>query len=131
MLDTLFHTGGVTTMEALWAGLPVLSHAAPPSDRSGAAILAAIGLEDLAAPSLDAYQEIAIGLAADPARQAALKARLAAQRESAPLFDAERFARHLEQAFEMIWQDHKAGRSAAQRAPIRVPALPRREDKRA
>jgi predicted O-linked N-acetylglucosamine transferase (SPINDLY family) len=45
-----------------------------------------------------------MNLARDPAALAALKAKLVAQRNTAPLFDTERFARHLESAYVTMWE---------------------------
>ncbi len=121
VLDTLHHTGGVTTAEALWTGLPVLTFAGPPSDRAGEALVTAAGLPELACPRED-FVATAVELGRDDDRLAALKAKLNTQRDTCPLFDLERFTRHLECAYEMIWQHHESG-DASRR--IQVPALPK------
>ena len=56
-LDTLYHVGGVTTIDALWTAVPVVTVAGPShSMRTGASLLSAIGLPRLITPSLDAYE---------------------------------------------------------------------------
>jgi len=54
------------------------------------------------------YESLAISLGRDPARLAGLRQRLLVQRETAPLWDTPRFARHLETAYEAMiqrWHD--------------------------
>ncbi|MAG98450.1 MAG: tetratricopeptide repeat protein [Alphaproteobacteria bacterium] len=121
VLDTLHHTGGVTTAEALWTGLPVLTFAGPPSDRAGEALVTAAGMPELACPR-GAFVETAVALGHDDDRLEAIKAKLVAQRDTCPLFDLERFTRHLERAYEMIWQHHESSDPSHR---IQVPALPR------
>jgi predicted O-linked N-acetylglucosamine transferase (SPINDLY family) len=120
-LDTLLHGGGVTTVDALWAGTPVVTVAgeSPPS-RNGASLLAAIGLEDLIFESIEAYEAGAFALATDPARLAAVKARLKQNRDTHPLFNTERLARHLEAAYRLMWRRWRDGKPPA---TINVPPL--------
>ena len=120
-LDTLFLGGGVTSVDALWAGVPVVTVAgeAPPA-RNGLSLLHAIGLDELAVDSIEAYEKLAFQLATDPAQLSQIKVRLWANRETHPLFDVARLTRHLESAFEAIWRHHVDGFWDH----IRIPALP-------
>lgn len=120
-LDNLYIGGGVTTTDALWIGLPVLTLAgdAPPS-RNGATLLHAIGLPELVTGSIDEYQRMAYRLATQPAELAALKAKLLSNRDTAPLFDAPRLTRHLERGYELMWENHAAGNTPR---TITVPRL--------
>ena len=121
-LDTLWHGGGVTTADALWAGLPVLSATGDtPQSRNGASLLGAIGLDELIVPDLATYEATAFRLASEPARLAALKARLRANRETEPLFRPERLTRHLEEGYRLIWRNHLEG---APPRTVEVPRLP-------
>jgi predicted O-linked N-acetylglucosamine transferase (SPINDLY family) len=96
-LDTLPYNAHATTIDALWAGLPVLTClGASFQGRVAASLLTAAGLPELITSSLDDYADAARGLARNPARLASLRARLEAQRLSAPLFDTVRFTRDLE-----------------------------------
>jgi predicted O-linked N-acetylglucosamine transferase (SPINDLY family) len=122
-LDTLYHGGGVTSADALWVGVPVVSLAGEaPSSRIGASLLSALDLPELIATSLDDYAAIARALATDPAHLATMKAKLRANVEAQPLFDMDRLARHLESAYESMWSRHTEGKRPA---AISVPALPR------
>ncbi|HEX7920493.1 MAG TPA: tetratricopeptide repeat protein [Bradyrhizobium sp.] len=109
-LDTTPYNAHTTASDALWAGLPVLTI---PGDtfasRVAASLLHATGLPELVAESPEAYERMAIDLATDPSRLAALKARLAANRRTAPLFDTKRFTRHIEAAYTAMYERHRAG----------------------
>jgi len=110
MLDTMPYGAHTTTSDALWAGVPIVTMLGPSfANRVAASLVTAIGAPDLIAPSLDGYEALALGLARDPARLAALKARLAANRLTAPLFDAERFRRHIERGYETMMEIARAG----------------------
>jgi predicted O-linked N-acetylglucosamine transferase (SPINDLY family) len=52
---------------------------------------------------------MAIDLAADTARMAALRQRLADKRRTMPLFDTERTTRHIERAYELAHERHMSG----------------------
>ena len=121
-LDTAHHTSGVTTIDALWAGVPVVTIAgAAHSARTGASILSAMEMPELICADLAGYEALARDLATDPRRLAALRDKLAAKRDSAPLFDVARLARHLEAAYRLMWQSgamaKNRGPSACRRSP--------------
>ena len=119
-LDTLWHGGGVTTVDALWAGLPVLTiEGATPAARLGTTLSRAAGFPDLIVPDLDAYVETAIALGRDRDRLAALEARLRTVAPASPLFDTARYTRHLDAAFCEMWRIWAAGE-----APRRITIAP-------
>jgi protein O-GlcNAc transferase len=104
-LDTFPYNGTTTTCEALWMGVPVVTwrgdrHAG----RVGASLLAAVGLDELVAPSLEAYVALARHLAADLARLAAVSRSLRGRLKASPLLDARSLARALEAAYREMWQ---------------------------
>jgi protein O-GlcNAc transferase len=103
VLDTLPYNGHATTSHALWAGLPVLTRRGETfAGRVAASLLNAIGLPELITTTADAYEALAIELATCPGRLHAIKAKLEDNRLATPLFDTERFARHLERAYRMM-----------------------------
>lgn len=113
-LDTLGHAGGVTTVDALWVGVPTITHmGASPAARTGVSLLSAVGLPELIAADIAAYRDLAIRLASDHAARTAVKAKLRAALPTAPLFDAKRLARHLEAAYRLMWQRWRDGRAPA------------------
>ncbi len=109
-LDTTPVGAHTTASDALWAGLPVLTVPGEGfASRVGASLLRAAGLPELAVGSLADYEATALRLARDPEGRARLKARLAAERHRAPLFDTDRLARALERAYATMWGIHAAG----------------------
>jgi predicted O-linked N-acetylglucosamine transferase (SPINDLY family) len=109
-LDSTPYNAGATGAAALWSGLPVLTLLGETFvGRMAASMLHAIGLPDLVATSLSHYEALALELASDPARCAALRTRLADNRQTCPLFDTARFVRHLETAYAKMWQHHREG----------------------
>ncbi|HVW73515.1 MAG TPA: tetratricopeptide repeat protein [Rhizomicrobium sp.] len=102
-LDILPYNAHATAADALWAGLPVLTCAQGCfAGRVAASLLHAVGLPELIAPTPQDYETMAVALARDPDRLAALKAKLAANRASAPLFDTPRFARDIEAVYARL-----------------------------
>jgi predicted O-linked N-acetylglucosamine transferase (SPINDLY family) len=109
-LDTWPFNAHTTASDALWAGLPVLTCIGEtlPS-RVAASLLTSVGLPELITRSPPEYEELAVRLATHPEELAALRARLALNRSSAPLFDSARLARHLEAAFTQMYERHRTG----------------------
>ena len=109
-LDTLPYNAHTTASDALWAGLPVLTQMGQAfAGRVAASLLNAVGLPEMITRDAAAYEALGIALGRDPARVAALKAKLAAAIPAAPLFNTPRFTRHLECAYRVMWQRHAAG----------------------
>jgi predicted O-linked N-acetylglucosamine transferase (SPINDLY family) len=112
-LDTLPFNGGTTASDALWAGLPLLTCAGDAfAARMAGSVLRAAGLPELVTQSLVDYEAKALALARQPQDLHALRARLGETRR-APLFDTDRFRRHLESAYEQMWQRHERGEEPA------------------
>jgi predicted O-linked N-acetylglucosamine transferase (SPINDLY family) len=121
MLDTMPYGAHTTGSDALWAGVPLITVLGTSfANRVAASLVTAIGMPELIAPSLEAYEALALAIARDPARLAALKTKLAAKRLTAPLFDAERFRRHIERAYETMMERARAGQAPQ---PFDVPIL--------
>lgn len=109
-LDGTNLEGGATTLDALWAGVPVIvARGDTFSNRGRSKMIEVCGMPELMAGSLDEYQRIAIELGSDPEKLAAAKARLAANLRSTPLFDIGRFTGYFERSLEMVWQNYEAG----------------------
>lgn len=105
VLDTFPYTGGTTTCQALWMGVPVVTlTGATATSRGGASLLHAVGLDELVAESADEYLDVAAALAQDRARLAALRAGMRERMTASPLMDAGRFTRNLEKAYRAMWQ---------------------------
>lgn len=101
-LDTFPYGAQTTASHALWAGLPVVTlRGATAVSRISASILQTAGLPDLVADTLDAYYELALGLATEAQRRSAVRDRVTAARQSA-LFDADAYRLHVEMAYQMM-----------------------------
>ncbi len=109
-LDTLPYNAHTTASDALWAGLPVLTCAGEPfASRVAASLVSALGLPELIARTPAEFEALAIALASDRARLEQVRAKLLANRSTAPLFDTPRFARHIEAAYAEMYERHLAG----------------------
>ena len=109
-LDTLPFNAGTTASDALWASLPVLTCAGEAfAARMAGGLLNAIGLPELITHSLEDYEALALKLATTPDALADIKARLARNRTTYPLFDTARFCRHLESAYKTMWEIQQRG----------------------
>jgi len=109
-LDTSPYNAGATASDALWAGLPVLTCLGETfAGRMGASLLRAIHLPELMTETPEQYERLAIELATDPDRLREIRRKLAAHRLAAPLFDMQRFTRHLEAAYAGMLERHRAG----------------------
>ena len=92
-LDPYPLTGGTTTTESLWMGVPVVSLIGEAFyERLSASILANSGLADLATPDPAEYVRIAAALAADRDRRLTLRHSLREQIRSGPLGQTQQFA---------------------------------------
>jgi protein O-GlcNAc transferase len=104
-LDPFPCNGGTTSLDTLWMGVPFVTLAGRHfTSRMGVTILTNAGLPQLIAASEHEYLEIAAALANDPARLQGLRSGLRERVRASPLMDAQRYARHLEQAYRGMWQ---------------------------
>ena len=107
-LDPTPFSGALTSCEALWMGVPVITlRSLRPVGRQTLALLHCVGLDELIAETPDGYVEIARQLAADRQRLGSLRSGLRAQVARSPLLDGIGLAR----ALEAVYQRHalKAG----------------------
>jgi predicted O-linked N-acetylglucosamine transferase (SPINDLY family) len=111
-LDTLPYNAHTTASDALWTGLPVLTRTGVTfASRVAASLLHAMNLPDLVVATEAEYEEMAVALALDQQRYKALRQRVEESRQSAPLFNCERFTHHLESAYSAIFERYQAGLS--------------------
>jgi predicted O-linked N-acetylglucosamine transferase (SPINDLY family) len=95
MLDSLYWSGGNTSLDAIACSLPIVTC---PGDlmrgRQSAGMLSAMGLDELVVSSREAYVELALRVGSDPQYRDTLRHALA--RRSALIFDQEAPIRALE-----------------------------------
>lgn len=120
-LDPFPYSGGLTTLEALAMGVPVLGvTGATFAGRHAASHMTAVGLPEWIAPSPAACLERAGHLTRDLEALSALRSGLRERLFSSPLCNGPRFARHLEAAVRTMWRQRQ---ESAQRG-FDVPVLP-------
>ena len=109
-LDTLPCNAHTTASDALWAGVPVMTCLGTAfAGRVAASLLHAVGLPELVTDNLAAYEALALRLARNPAVLAAIRRKLQENRLTQPLFDTERFRRHIEAAYTRMWEIFERG----------------------
>jgi protein O-GlcNAc transferase len=109
-LDTLPYNAHTTASDALWTGLPIVTCQGEGfAGRVGASLLHAAGMSDLVTTNLADYETLALRLANDPSALKALRERLTAKRSNLPLFDTDRFRRHIEAAYSTMWDIYQRG----------------------
>jgi predicted O-linked N-acetylglucosamine transferase (SPINDLY family) len=107
-LDTLPYTAISTAIDALWAGLPLLTCRGHTfAGRGATSMLHAVGLPEMVADSLQTYEAIALRLARDRSALSHLRKKLTHERDARPLFDTDRFRRSIERAYVAMWGRHK------------------------
>jgi protein O-GlcNAc transferase len=109
VLDPFPYSGGLTTCEALWMGVPTITCPGEIfASRHSLSHLSNAGLADWAVASVEDYVEMAIARTQDLPALAALRADLRERVRRSPLCDAQRFGRNLGNALRSAWRDHYA-----------------------
>ena len=104
-LDTTPYSGGTTTCDALWMGVPVITVAGTRSiSRSTTSILATLGLSDWIATSPEDYVRLAVRCTEDRESIAELRRTLRGRMRASPLVDELQFARDVEDAYRRMWR---------------------------
>lgn len=105
VLDPFPYTGGLTTCESLWMGVPTITVAGQTfSSRHATSHLSNVGLQDWIAPDIGAYMSMAIARAANVAALADLRAGLRARVKASALCDGPRFGRSLGAGLRHAWR---------------------------
>jgi predicted O-linked N-acetylglucosamine transferase (SPINDLY family) len=113
-LDARPYNAHTTASDALWCGLPVLTCPGETfSARVAGSMLRTIGLTELIAANLEDYRDTAIQLAQNPEQLTAITNRLISNRLSTPLYDTARLTRHMETAYQTMYQRWVDGRGPA------------------
>jgi predicted O-linked N-acetylglucosamine transferase (SPINDLY family) len=111
-LDTLPYNGHVTSLDALWMGVPTVTLVGTTiAGRAGFSQLTNLGLPELIAKTPEQFQEIAIGLVKDLPRLSLLRASLRQRMRNSPLMDTQSFARDIEAAYKNMWHNWCSART--------------------
>ncbi len=105
-LDSTPYSGGTTTSEALWMGVPVITLPGERMvSRMSASMLHSVGLNELIARDPDDFVRIAKELAQDAPRRTRLRHELRPRLAASPLRDGPGLARHFGDVFRQMWAD--------------------------
>jgi len=104
-LDPFPHGGGMTTLDALWMGVPVVTWpGATISSRLAAASLTSLNLTDFISSNRDEYVKLAVAKAADIDGLARLRATLRGRLAGSVIGDPKRYAHAVEKAYREMWR---------------------------
>lgn len=105
-LDPFPYSGGVTTLEAMWMGVPVVTLIGDTfAGRHSASHLTAAGLAGFCARTLDDYVTLAVDWSQRRDDLATLRSTLRQRVAASPLCDAPRFAGHLANELMRLWAE--------------------------
>jgi predicted O-linked N-acetylglucosamine transferase (SPINDLY family) len=105
VLDTFPYNGATTTLETLWMGIPVVTRVGGQfTARYGYTLLTNAGLSEGIAWSDQEYIDWGIRYGIDPNLRLQVTHKLRQFRHSAPLWDAQKFTREMENALQQMWQ---------------------------
>jgi len=104
-LDPFPFTGGVTTFDALWMGLPVITLAGDDfTGRMGVTQLSALGRPEWIAATEEQYVDISVSLAREASARRRARADQRQRLMASPLCDGPRLARAVEEAYRQMWR---------------------------
>jgi SAM-dependent methyltransferase len=123
-LDPFPFNGGLTTIEALWMGVPVVTlEGASVVARQSTSLLMNIGVPELIFPNLDAYIEGAVKLAGDAQRMQTLRRELRNRMVNSPICQPEQFSLDLEALYRRMWQAWCRGETLGTDAQAAAPVV--------
>ena len=106
-LDPFPYSGGLTTLEALWMGVPVVTLTGQTfCGRHSTSHLNNVGLSELVTATAADYVATAVALTQDTDRLTTLRRGLRAQMATSPLCDAKGYTRDLEAAYREMWKKY-------------------------
>jgi predicted O-linked N-acetylglucosamine transferase (SPINDLY family) len=109
-LDTWPYNAGTTGIDALWAGLPLLTKSGISSgSRMAASALNAINMPELIAMNDVQYKEKAILLATDAVYMSEIKNKLQSNIPNSQLFDVVTNVKHIENAYKEMYRLYQSG----------------------
>ena len=106
-LDPFPFSGGATSCNALWIGVPLITCPGETfASRHGLSYLSGLGRTETIAGDRQQYVRLAVGLAEDLDRLAALRSQLRQQMSRSPLCDGQRHAANLLEVLRTVWRNY-------------------------
>ena len=113
-LDTFNYNAHTTAIEALWAGLPLVTKIGDQfAARVGASLLNGLGLSDLITSTEAEYEALTLKLAQDQDALSSVRDRLNNARSTSLVFDTKQYVRDFESALTTIWKRRVSGQEPA------------------
>lgn len=113
-IDTFNYNAHTTSVEALYVGLPVVTKCGEQfAARVATSVLNAAGLPELSADSEQAYYDLILDLATNPAKLKSVREKLASIGPQSALFDTAQYTRDFEKGLELAFQRYLDGEPAA------------------
>lgn len=112
-LDPWPYSGGLSTIEALIMGVPVISNPGPTfAGRHAATHLINIGMAEWVTENWATYKETIVSLTQNLNALANIRANLRSKVENSSIYDGERFAAHVSKALRLMWEQRVEGYKA-------------------
>jgi len=110
VLDTYPYNGATTTLETLWMGIPIVTRVGEQfAARNSYTMMMNAGVTEGIAWTDEEYVEWGIRLGKDAALRQQISWKMRQSREAAPLWNAQKFTREMENAYEQMWQRYIEG----------------------
>ena len=107
VLDTFPYNGATTTLETLWMCIPIVTKVGEQfAARNSYTMMMNAGISEGIAWNNAEYVEWGIRLGTDAALREDIATRLKASRQTSPLWNGEKFAREMENAYQQMWQQY-------------------------
>lgn len=104
-LDSLPFSGGTTSCDTLWMGVPIVTMPGTRSvSRSASSVVSNVGLTDWIASSPEDYVRRAVRFAGERKLLAELRGSMRSRMAASPLMDEVRFVHDLERAYREMWR---------------------------
>lgn len=111
-LDCIVCNAHTTAIDALWAGVPLITcYGHSIASRGASSILKAMDLPELITQTTDEFEEKAIYYATHPEALKHIREKIAAHKKTQPLFNTQLFVKNLEKGFHKAWELHTQNKS--------------------
>lgn len=110
VLDTYPYNGATTTLETLWMCIPLVTRVGEQfAARNSYTMMMNAGITEGIAWSDEEYVEWGVRLGKDAVLRQQVAWKLRQSRQTAPLWNGKQFTRHMENAYEQMWERYMAG----------------------
>lgn len=103
-LDPFPYNGGISTCDALWMGIPVITLDTPAGNRAGVSLLSQISATEWIAKTKADYVALAVHMAQEPQQLLPIRQQLRQRMLQSPICNGEQFTREVEQAYRQVWR---------------------------